>query len=76
MAEPDQQQPPPEPMTVLTHHIRRIELELTANNLPNRVHTFNGESHIKYKQWRDDMDQVGDHVDHDDERIEVNYRYS
>ena len=42
---------------------------MTANNLPNKVHSFNGETLIKYKQWRDDMEQVGDHVGHDDERM-------
>ena len=69
---PPPAQPQPlghEPIHLLTHSLRRIEMELTASNLPNKVHNYSGESHKQFKLWLRDMDRVGDHVRHDPERM-------
>ena len=71
MAQPHPPQAPGqgEPLHMLSHSIRRIEMELTANNLPSKVRQFTGESHKQFRQWLKDMDRVGDHVRHDLERM-------
>ena len=53
----------------ITSTLRQIHIELTSNNLPNKVHPFSGETHKHFRQWLKDMDRVGDHIRHDPERM-------